>query len=51
MLTSGCTIFAAIAEGTPAPIVARALSSSSVLGKYAGYWRAIQTLYNLRQEM
>ena len=31
-LRSGCTIFAAIAEGRPAPIVASALSSSMVFG-------------------
>ena len=30
--TSGCTSFAAIPDGTPAPIVASALSRSSVLG-------------------
>ena len=29
----GCTAFAAMAEGRPAPMVARALSSSTVLGR------------------
>ena len=36
---------AAIAAGRPAPIVASALSSSTVLGSRAGYARATWILY------
>ena len=41
----GSITLAAIAAGRPAPIVARALSSSTVLGSRAGYARATWILY------